>query len=187
MARMATESSVTTAEELIKLPSGQGRYELVDGVLRRMTPAGHTHGRVAARIGARLTAFVDEHKLGATYAAETGFVLRRSPDTVRAPDASFVTNAHLAASELSPRGYFPGAPDLAVEVLSPDDTHSEVEEKTADWLASGCQVVVLLDPRRQVAIVRHPHGPAETLSAGDQLAVPGLLPGWSVIVGELFA
>ncbi len=186
MARMATESGVTTAEELIRLPSGQWRYELVDGVLRQMTPAGHTHGRIAARIGARLTAFVDEHDLGATYAAETGFILRRSPDTVRAPDASFVTNARLQTAELSARGYFPGAPDLAVEVLSPDDSHSEVEEKTADWLASGCQVVVLLDPRRQVAIVRRADTAAETLSAGDQLAVPDLLPGWSMTVGELF-
>jgi Uma2 family endonuclease len=186
MARMAIESGVTTAEELIKLPSGQWRYELVDGVLRRMTPAGQTHGRAAARIGARLTAFVDEHKLGATYAAETGFLLRRSPDTVRAPDASFVTNARLATLELSPRGYFPGAPNLAVEVLSPDDSHSEVEEKAADWLASGCEVVVLLDPRRQVAIVRRPDAPARTLSASDELAVEDLLPGWSVTVGELF-
>jgi len=183
---MTTQSSVTTAEELIALPGGQWRYELVDGVLRKMTPAGHAHGRVAARIGASLTAFVDEHDLGVTYAAETGFVLRRSPDTVRAPDASFVTNVRLATAGLSLHGYFPGAPDLAVEVLSPDDSHSEVEEKTADWLASGCRVVVLLDPRRQVAIVRRPHAPPATLSGDDQLAVPDLLPGWSVAIGELF-
>jgi Uma2 family endonuclease len=183
---MATESTVTTAEELIRLPSGPGRHELVDGVLRRMTPAGHVHGRVAARIGAMLTTFVHEHGLGATYAAETGFILRRSPDTVRAPDASFVTTARLAVLEFSPSGYFPGAPDLAVEVLSPDDSHSEVEKKTADWLVSGCRVVVLLDPRREVAVVRRPDTPAETLGSGDELAVPDLLPGWSAIVGDLF-
>ena len=186
MARMATESSVTTAEELIRLPSGQWRYELVDGVLRRMTSAGHLHGRVAAEILTRLAVHVREHRLGATYAAETGYVLRRSPDTVRAPDASFVSNARLAATDLSPQGYFPGAPDLAVEVLSPGDSPGEVEAKTADWLAWGCLVVVLLDPRREVAIVRRPGALAQELRAIDQLAVPDLLPGWSVTVGDLF-
>lgn len=90
------------------------------------------------------------------------------------------------ATTLSPRGYFPVAPDLAFEVLSPDDSHSEVEEKTADWLASGCQVVVLLDPHREIADVRRSGVPPGILCAGDQLTVPDLLPGWSVTVGDLF-
>lgn len=74
------------------------------------------------RIGARLASFVEEHGLGVVYAAETGFILRRNPDTVRAPDAAFLTNATLERIAPTGPGYFPGAPDLAIEVLSPDDS-----------------------------------------------------------------
>ena len=105
---------VFTADELLRLPSGRARYELVRGELRVMTPAGHLHGKVAMRVGQLLAAHVDANQLGIAYAAETGFVLSRDPDTVRAPDAAFVTAAHLASVSLSPEGYFPGAPDLAI-------------------------------------------------------------------------
>ena len=185
MARMATESGVTTAEALIRLPGGRWRYELVDGVLRQMTPAGHVHGKIAARICARLTAFVEEQNLGHAYAAETGFLLRRSPDTVRAPDAAFVSAARLEALALSARGYFPGSPDLAIEVLSPDDAAGAVEAKTADWLTSGC-VVIIIDPVLAIATVHRPGASVVTLRGRDELTVPDLLPGWAVTVGELF-
>lgn len=77
-----SESGLMTADELLRLPRGTWRYELVDGALRKMTPAGHVHGRVAAEVGANLTLFVRKQGLGETYAAETGFLLRRGPDTV---------------------------------------------------------------------------------------------------------
>lgn len=183
---MGTGFGVTTADQLLGHRRSGGRYELVEGVLRQMTPAGHVHGRVAANVLTMLTSHVRERRLGVTYAAETGFLLRRSPDTVRAPDASFVTAARLAAIDLSSRGYFPGAPDLVVEVISPEDRSIEVDEKTADWLASGCQVVVVLDPQREIAVVHRRNLPSETLRVEDHLTVPDLLPGWAVTVGELF-
>src|SRR5512145_1455571 len=129
MAAMATGSPVTTAEELLRLTSGTWRYELVRGELRTMTPSGHVHRRVAALVAARLVSFVEEHVLGVVYGAETGFILSRTPDTVRAPDAAFVTRARLDATPLSDEGYFPGALDLAVEVLSPSDRPTEIDEK----------------------------------------------------------
>ena len=116
MAPMATGSRLMTADELIRLPRGTWRYELVRGELRQMSPSGHVHGKVAAHVLGRLMPFVEEHNLGETYAAETGFFLRRNPDTVRAPDVAFVTAAKLAATTLSAEGFFPGAPDLAVVV-----------------------------------------------------------------------
>src|SRR5689334_21626824 len=136
MASMTTGSAAMTAEELIRLPGGQHRYELVDGELRVMTPAGHNHGSIAARVCARLTVFVDKHELGLTYAAETGFILRRKPDTVRAPDACFVSYARLREIGPLPEAYFPGPPELAIEVVSPSEEATPIADKIADWLAA---------------------------------------------------
>ena len=174
-----------TAEELLRLPSGQWRYELVQGELRRMSPSGHVHGKVAMRIGSRLAVFVNEHRLGETYGAETGCILSRDPDTVRAPDASFVAAARLSQMELPPTGYFPGAPDLAVEVTSPSDSYSEVEEKVATWLEAGCRVVVVLDPQRRAGKLYCGGGEELALAAADTLSVPELLPGWSVRLSDI--
>src|SRR6267142_1449161 len=109
---MAVDSKLMTAAELSELPGGEARYELVEGTLITRAPAGAEHGEVAAGIGARLYSYVHEHRLGKTYAAETGFLLGEGPDSVRAPDVAFVRAARI----VSVRTYFPGAPDLAVEV-----------------------------------------------------------------------
>ena len=183
---LMAESYAMTAEQLLQLPSGRWRYELVEGALRQMTPAGRAHGRIAARVGTSLGAFVDRHHLGETYAAETGFVLRRAPDTVRAPDASFVSADRLGALAPSAEGYLEGAPDLAVEVLSPSDQPRDVRRKVADWLSAGCRAVVVLDPRRGSALVYRSDRPVQTLAAGAELSVPDVVPGWSVRVSDLF-
>ena len=186
MTFMSTGARPMTADELIRLPRGTWRYELVRGELRRMTPSGHVHGKVAARLAGRLAPFVEQHQLGEVYGAETGFMLHRAPDTVRAPDAALVANATLAARSLSLDGYFPGAPDLAFEVLSPSDSRREVDEKVAEWLEHGCQVVVELDPRRKVAQVYRSGVPVQSLGATDHLTIPDLLPGWSLALEDLF-
>ena len=175
-----------TAEELISLPRGRGRTELVKGVLRRMSPAGHVHGKVAAGLTISLGAFVREHALGVVYAAETGFLLGRDPDTVRAPDAAFVRATTLARLTLAAGGYFPGAPDLAIEVVSPSDAYSDVEGKIAAWLGAGCQVVVVVDPQRRVATIHRSAVEVVALRETDQLTVPDLLPGWSLALEEMF-
>jgi Uma2 family endonuclease len=186
MTTMSKGSGVMTAEELIRLPRGRWRYELVRGELREMTPAGHLHGKIAADVLSRMAVFVREHQLGVTYAAETGFYLRRNPDTVRAADASFVGAARLASMTLSPDGYFPGAPDLAIEVISPSDTYSEVDEKVGEWLDAGCLAVVILDPRRKTGTVHRPGGDPVRLAETDVLSLPDLLPGWSLLLGEIW-
>ena len=87
--------------------------------------------------------------------------------------------------DLSDEGFFPGAPDLAVEVVSPSETYSSVEEKVAQWLHAGTQVVVVIDPRRRTAKIHRPSGEIEVAGADDVLSVPDLLPGWSVPMPRL--
>ncbi len=186
MARMSAQSGLMTAEELLRLPRGTWRYELLDGVLRRMTPAGHMHGRVAAEVGAHLTVFVRARDLGETYAAETGFLLRRSPDTVRAPDAAFVSHERLASMTLLPEGYFPGPPDFAVEVLSPSDRAPEVDAKVADWLKCGCRAVLVLDPATRRARLHRPDQDDASFLDSDVVTLEDLLPGWSLDLGAVF-
>ena len=179
---MAVDTKLTTAEELLRLPRGVARYELIDGELITMSPSGAEHGDVAAKIGARLCNYVREHRLGKTYAAETGFLISRNPDTVRAPDASFVR----ADRVVHVRTYFPGAPDLAVEVLSPNDRASEVEAKVRQWLRSGTRMVMVVDPETRTATVHTPTATSR-LSSGDTLDGGDVVPGWRLPLAEIFA
>jgi Uma2 family endonuclease len=184
---MALDAQLLTADAFFQMHLAEGwRYELIRGELRRLPVAGHVHGDVAMQVGASLALFVREHGLGKTYAAETGFVIARSPDTVRCPDAAFVSTERLAGLRLSDHGFFPGPPDLALEVLSPSDSRAEVEEKTAAWLAGGTRVVLLIDPRRHTAAVHRPQSEPVSFGASDALTLPDVLPGWSLPLAELF-
>ncbi len=149
---MSTAVETITAEELLKMPDDGFRYELIRGELKKMPPPGHVHGRVAMEFGWRLAQHVKAHGLGTVYAAETGFLLETDPDTVRAPDCAFVSRERLAAIG-DAEGYLPGAPDLAVEVISPGDTYTEVEEKAIEWLANGSAMVLVLNPRKRTVTV----------------------------------
>lgn len=126
---MAVVRQQVTALELLHMPDDGFRYELVQGELRRMNPAGNVHGRVVVRITWRLAQYVEENRLGNVYAAETGFKLTTDPDTVRAPDVAFVSLARVeAVGEVE--GFWPGTPDLAVEVISPGDGTQMPEMQT---------------------------------------------------------
>jgi Uma2 family endonuclease len=141
---VSTERRHMTAQELAAV-GGDGRFELIDGELRTLVPAGGDHGTIALSIGALIHAYARERG-GRAFAAETGFQLSSSPDTVRAPDAAYVEARRAAEVGASP-GYWPGAPDVAVEVVSPHDTYSELHEKALGWLAAGASVVLVADPR----------------------------------------
>lgn len=182
---MATPTLATmTADELLAMPHNGYRFELIKGALYQMAPASSQHGRIALRIGWRLAQFVEENGLGETYAAETGFVIDTAPDTVRAPDASFVSKerAAIALGE----GFFPGAPDLAIEVVSPSDRPVEVEDKAFDWLRAGTRMVIVIDPSNRVATIYHGLDDIETLTEGDTIDGGYVVPGWTLPLADVF-
>ena len=181
-----TPSPPMTADELLRLLTGMGkRYELVKGMLKTMSPAGFRHGSIVAMLTRRLVAHAMDAKLGRVAGAETGYVLQRNPDTVRAPDISFVTQARLDQISLI-RGFFPGAPALAVEVVSPNDTASYVAEKTTSYFEAGTRQVWNVYPdQRQVAVFISARE-SIILAAADTLTGGDLLPGFACPVAEIF-
>jgi Uma2 family endonuclease len=182
---MSTATYVT-ADELLALPTGMGkRYELVAGELRVMSPSGWRHGGVAANIAALLGPFIREHELGRGFGAETGFILKRNPDTVRAPDFAFIAKNSLPETEPI-EAYWPGAPNLAVEVLSPGDTTGEVDEKIEEWLAAGCAAVWVIDPKLQTVTIYHSRTNVIVKTAGESLQGDPVVPGFSCAVEEFF-
>jgi Uma2 family endonuclease len=166
-----------TAEELLVM-QGEGRRELIEGVVREMPPAGGDHGTIAGEIGGLLREYRRAHG-GRIFGAETGFMLARSPDTVRAPDAAYVSEDHAKRVGASP-GYWPGAPDLAVEVVSPSDTYTEVHVNALAWLAGGASVVLVVDPAAR-QVTRYRAADDLVVLAGEQPvdcapAMPGFAP-----------
>ena len=176
-----------TAEELLKMPDDGFCYELVKGELRKMAPASHKHGKVTVRLTWRLAQHVETHRLGIVYAAETGFIIARDPDTVRAPDVSFIRQEVLDQSGEPDEAYWPGAPDLAVEVIPPGDTYTEVEEKIADWLEAGTRMVIVINPRKRMVKVYRSPGDVRLLTENDTLDGADVVPGWQMAVKDLFA
>jgi Uma2 family endonuclease len=175
-----------TSEELLAMPDDGSRYELVRGELRRMPPAGSEHGYLAMRIASRLERHADANGLGRVYAAETGFKLASDPDTVRAPDAAFVSRTRIEeAGRIA--GYWPGPPDLAVEVVSPGDTHAQVVEKALTWLEAGCRMVLVADPDRRTVTVYRSLDNIRILTEGGSVDGADVVPGWRLPVAELFA
>jgi Uma2 family endonuclease len=184
---MSTHVIATTADELLKLPTGEGkRYELIEGELRVMCAAGFEHGRVAMTAGHLLSRHVRATDSGVTLGAETGFILARDPDTVRAPDAAFVSSARADAVGTT-LGFWPGgAPDLAIEVVSPDDSRPYVRSKALNWLEAGATVVLVLHPRTRSATVYRSAQDIQTFTEGT-LDLSDAVPGWRVAVADLFA
>lgn len=183
---MAVREKLVTAEELLRMPDDGMRRELVEGELREMTPAGSEHGYLALKVGRLLGNHVEANGLGRVYAAETGFKLASDPDTVRAPDAAFVARERVER-EGPVAGYWPGAPDLAVEVVSPGDRHSEVVEKALSWLEAGCRMVLVVDPERKAATVYRSREDIRILLPGDVVDGGDVVPGWRLPVAEIFA
>lgn len=183
---MAVRERLYTAEELLRLPDDGKRRELVRGDLREMAPAGNEHGHIAGEIFGELRNYVKANELGRTYAAETGFKIASEPDTVRAPDAAFVSRGRLEEVG-SVEGFWPGAPDLVVEVVSPGDTHAEVVEKSLAWLDAGCRMVLIAEPKRKVVTVYRSREDIRILTTDEAIDGADVVPGWQLPVAEIFA
>jgi Uma2 family endonuclease len=153
-----------------------------------MSPASFKHGRDALKLGWFITGFVMEHKLGETTAAETGYILFKGPDgkdTVRAPDVGFISAARVPKDGL-PDGYFPGAPDLAVEVISPGDEADEVQFKVTQYLKYGTRLIWLIYGKSQTVVAYTPTG-SKTFDIDSVLDGGDVLPGFKLAVRDIFA
>jgi Uma2 family endonuclease len=175
--------AITTAEQLLRA-GDIGRCELIRGELKMMIPAGDEHGRIIVTLTHAVADYVLSQQLGILHGAETGFILARDPDTVRAPDLAF-TRAERASPPA--RGFVPGAPDLAVEVLSPDDRPGYVREKVAEWLEAGTLAVWVVDPRERTVTVHEPGQRPSVFAEADVVPGGDLLPGYELAVRDLFA
>lgn len=150
-----------------------------------MNPTGFLHGRIVGRVTSCVESHVRKNKLGVVTGAETGFRIATDPDTVRAPDVGFVRADRVEDPKMG--GFFPGAPDLAVEVLSPSDSASDVLAKVQDWLSSGCRAVWVIDPVRETVSAYRSEGQTVVLRVSDELAGGDVLPGLALRVAEIFA
>ncbi len=165
--------------------SDLGRAELVRGELVKMSPSGGEHGTLTVAIGALLLNFVKPRKLGQVFGAETGIVVSRDPDTVRAADAAYMSKERVAhVADLTK--FLDVPPELVVEVVSPTDRWSEVEEKVSEYLAVGVLVVWVINPKTRSVHVYRPSSDVLRLVEGDMLSGADVLPGFSVAVKELF-
>lgn len=175
-----------SAEDLWTMPEIPGkRFELVNGELVEVPGAGVIHSWIMGNIYRLLFAFAMQHRLGLVFADGASYVLRRDPDHIRIPDVSFVARERVPASGM-PKGYWMLAPDLAVEVVSPEDRATELRDKARDYLEAGTRQVWVLWPDERAITLHQPDraptdlGPDDTLDGGD------LLPGFQVRVAALF-
>ena len=182
---MTVNTGLMTADDLWQLPDDGMRHELVRGELRTMAPTGWGHGDHTSVFDGSLGAYVRANKLGRVVTGEVGFRLSVDPDTVRAPDVAFVSRERLIRIG-KPQTFFPGPPDLAVEVVSPNDLYTEVEEKVGEWLEHGTQLVFVVNPRRQTVAVHRPGQPVRILGVNDELSGEDVVPGWTMPLRELF-
>jgi Uma2 family endonuclease len=182
---MTTQAKVWTEAELMALPNDGHKYELVNGELV-MSPAGtYGHGDIIAWLSAKLTIFIREHKLGVVFDGQSGFWMKSG--NLRSPDISFLCSERVRSLNPKPKGFLQGAPDLAIEVLSPSDTVKDVTEKLADYFESGAKLVWVVNPDNKTLLVYHGTTPDRLLKSGDSIDGETIVPGFQMPVDELFA
>lgn len=181
---MATETRLLTLAEYAALDVPEDEYvtELVRGVVVREPRPRRRHGAVQAELAYRLKAWAKAH--GAEVTVESGYILSEEPATLRGPDVAVVLEPRSAAGE--PGGWVRGAPDVAVEVLSPSDTSSAMQRKVLEYLAADARRVWIVDPDARTVTVHRPDGSANILREHQTLTGEDVLPGFSVEVRKIF-
>lgn len=184
MVTSAESKKVWTETDLMFLPDDGNKYELVDGELV-MSNAGMEHGYIAVIISMALGSFVRSQKLGIVCDAQTGFWMRSGNS--RAPDVSFVAKERLQGLKRPPKKFFQGAPDLAVEILSPNDTVEGIHNKMVEYFENEVRVVWVVNPAEQIVLVYHSPQPDKLLRVGNNLDGEHIVPGFELAIAELFA
>lgn len=183
---MATTTRLLTVEEYGNLPDEDGvQHELVEGVLVEMPTAKPGCGLLMELIGNLLAAYVREHPLGYILRDNNGFVLQRTPDTVRISDIAYVQRERLLSINVW-EDYISGAHDLAVEIVSPSDRANAVRAKARESIAAGSQLVWIVWPKTRTLTVYTLDDEPREYGADDMLDGGNVLPGFSVRVRDLF-
>ena len=177
------QEKLMSGEELFHRPDLEP-CELVNGRVVPLMPTGHVHGFVESKLTRQLVAWVEGNGLGSVLSGEVGIYIRRNPDTVRAADILFISNDRFARQGAS--GYLDVAPELVIEVLSPDDRWTDVIEKIEDYFSAGVDRVWILDSKaRKIFAYRSPTE-AEQFGEGQVLTDDEILPGFRLVVSDLF-
>jgi Uma2 family endonuclease len=183
---MIVQDRLYTADDLWEMshhPGETRRLEVVNGELRDMTPTGGLHGVIALEFGYHILHYVKQHKLGYVTSAETGFILAAEPYTVRAPDVGFVIKERISGA--LPQKYFPFAPDLAVEVVSPSDTAQDIREKVFDFLKAGTRLVWVVYPESRTVDVYRSND-VQVVEMSGVLDGGEVLPGFNLPLRAVF-
>jgi Uma2 family endonuclease len=181
---MTVGKTLMTAEELI-LPRGLARYELIHGELVESPLSGAMHGQVLSEVAFHLMCFTEPRNLGAVLIGDTGIILARNPDHVRAPDACFISAERVPNDDV-PDSYLEFVPDLMIEVISPDDAAAAVQQKTEEWLQAGARVVWTLYPASRSISVSEAAAGTRVYHDGETLHGEPVLPGFAVAVSAFF-
>lgn len=172
-----------TVDDLYEM-CGDARVELIDGEKKEIPAPGAIHSGLTSKLDRVIGGHVEDRRLGFV-GVEAGYNLGGEPQRMRVPDISFVSRARIPAGG-EPSGYWPFAPDLAVEIVSPHDIALEVEAKIRLYLYAGTMIVWLIWPPYRSITVYQPGGQARVLQADDVLDGGDVLPGFSVRVAEIF-
>ena len=178
---MATKTLLSLAD-YAALPDDGKRYELVKGELVRLTFPNLIHARIQSFLNVELGIYLRRNPIGISV-TEVGFVLSRDPDTVRGPDVSFVSNERLAKS--GGKNWLKGAPNLAVEILSPSNSRTEMRGKIDHYLAAGADLIWVIDPEQRTVETIDSGGNSTVLTEDDELKAPTLLPDFSVSIRKV--
>lgn len=173
-----------TGEELFAL-GDIGSCELVEGEIIQMSPTGEKHGIIEFNLGGELRTFVRQHNLGRVSGGEVGIYVKRKPDTVRGADVVFISNERYA--QIRSKSFLDVAPDLVVEILSPDDRWNEVMRKLEEYLEIGVRVVWIVDPETVSVFAYRSMTDVRRFEKNEALTAEDILPGFAIAVAELFA
>lgn len=174
-----------TADDLLRLHSEGVHGELIRGVLHETMPPGTDHGKINAKLTARLVLFVEEHQLGEITTGDAGVLIERDPDTVRGPDIAFFSPERMAPGASIP-GYSRAMPDLVVEIVSPNDKSHEVYDKARMWLSHGVRLVWIVQPATRTVDVHRSDVGVEVIDLDGKLDGGDVVPGFSCPIDEIF-
>ena len=184
-AMTTAQTKLLTAADLLRLHSEGVRGELIQGVLSETMSTGEEHGEVASIVISTLMEFVRPRRLGRVIGTDSGILLERDPDTVREPDVAFISADKLPHG-VRLTGYYEGAPDLVVEIVSPSDRPEHVYNKACMWILFGVRLVWVLNPDDRTVDVHKLGDPTTRLTEDDTLDGGDVLPGFSCAVRDLF-